>query len=34
MPGLDAGWSRTVSVPDADGIPRTWHILDNGVEPS
>jgi acyl-coenzyme A synthetase/AMP-(fatty) acid ligase/pimeloyl-ACP methyl ester carboxylesterase len=34
MPGLDAGWSRTVSVPDADGVPRTWHILDNGVEPS
>jgi acyl-coenzyme A synthetase/AMP-(fatty) acid ligase/pimeloyl-ACP methyl ester carboxylesterase len=34
MPGLDASWSRTVCVPDADGIPRTWHILDNGVEPS
>jgi pimeloyl-ACP methyl ester carboxylesterase len=34
MPGLDAGWSRTVSVPDADGVPRTWHILDNRVEPS
>ena len=34
MPSLDAAWSRTVSVPDADGVTRTWHILDNDAEPT
>ncbi|MFP5284001.1 MAG: hypothetical protein ACLGIF_11190, partial [Actinomycetes bacterium] len=31
LPGLDPGWSRTVVVADADGVPRRWHLLDNGV---
>lgn len=34
LPGLDRSWSRTVTAPDAEGIPRTWHVLDNGVEPT
>jgi olefin beta-lactone synthetase len=34
LPGVDLAWSRTVTVPDADGVPRCWHLLDNGVEPS
>jgi acyl-coenzyme A synthetase/AMP-(fatty) acid ligase/pimeloyl-ACP methyl ester carboxylesterase len=34
LPGVDPAWSRTVTVPDGDGVPRTWHLLDNGVEPS
>ena len=33
LPGLDPSWSRTVTVPDRDGVPRTWHLLDNGAEP-
>lgn len=33
LPGLDPSWSRTVSVPDREGVPRTWHLLDNGAEP-
>ncbi|WP_236554056.1 alpha/beta fold hydrolase [Nocardioides sp. AX2bis] len=33
LPGLDPSWSRTVTVEDTDGVPRTWHYLDNGVEP-
>ena len=32
LPGLDATWSRRVEVVDADGVPRTWHVLDNGRE--
>jgi acyl-coenzyme A synthetase/AMP-(fatty) acid ligase/pimeloyl-ACP methyl ester carboxylesterase len=32
MPELDTRWSRLVSVGDADGVPRTWHVLDNGAE--
>ncbi|WP_343912233.1 alpha/beta fold hydrolase [Ornithinicoccus hortensis] len=28
-PGLDPAWSRTVRSPDAEGVPRTWHVLDN-----
>ena len=32
LPGLDPSWSRVVSVPDASGTPRRWHLLDNGVE--
>ena len=34
MPGLDAAWSREVGVVDQDGVPRTWHVLDNGVSPT
>jgi olefin beta-lactone synthetase len=34
MPGLDAAWSREVAVIDRDGVPRTWHVLDNGVAPT
>ncbi|WP_238146776.1 alpha/beta fold hydrolase [Ornithinimicrobium murale] len=30
LPGLDPTWSRTLSAPDAEGTPRTWHVLDNG----
>lgn len=33
LPGLVRAWSRTVTVPDTDGTPRTWHLLDNGAEP-
>lgn len=33
LPGLDRVWSRSVTVPDTDGTPRTWHLLDNGAEP-
>ena len=33
MPGVDAAWSRLVQASDADGIPRTWHVLDNGLAP-
>ena len=28
LPGLDPTWSRRLDVPDADGIPRTWHYLE------
>jgi acyl-coenzyme A synthetase/AMP-(fatty) acid ligase/pimeloyl-ACP methyl ester carboxylesterase len=31
LPGLDPAWSRTLRVADADGVPHTWHVLDNGV---
>jgi acyl-coenzyme A synthetase/AMP-(fatty) acid ligase/pimeloyl-ACP methyl ester carboxylesterase len=31
LPGLDPAWSRHVRVPGADGVPHTWHVLDNGV---
>jgi acyl-CoA synthetase (AMP-forming)/AMP-acid ligase II/pimeloyl-ACP methyl ester carboxylesterase len=31
LPGLDPAWSRHVAVTDADGVQRTWHVLDNGV---
>jgi acyl-coenzyme A synthetase/AMP-(fatty) acid ligase/pimeloyl-ACP methyl ester carboxylesterase len=31
LPGLDPTWSRTITVPDASGVPRTWHLLDNRV---
>jgi acyl-coenzyme A synthetase/AMP-(fatty) acid ligase/pimeloyl-ACP methyl ester carboxylesterase len=34
LPGVDPAWSRTVTVPDPDGVPHRWHLLDNGVEPS
>ncbi|MDP1876919.1 MAG: AMP-ligase, partial [Actinomycetota bacterium] len=28
LPGLDARWSRLVAARDADGVRRTWHVLD------
>ena len=31
LPGVDPAWSRTVTVPDASGTKRCWHLLDNGV---
>jgi olefin beta-lactone synthetase len=31
LPGLDPAWSQHVTVDDADGVPRSWHFLDNGV---
>lgn len=31
LPGIEASWSRTIVVPDGAGVPRTWHLLDNGV---
>lgn len=34
FPGLDPAWSRKVTAPDAEGTPRTWHVLDNGVQPT
>ena len=33
MPGVDPSWSRLVQAVDAEGVPRTWHVLDNGVAP-
>jgi acyl-coenzyme A synthetase/AMP-(fatty) acid ligase/pimeloyl-ACP methyl ester carboxylesterase len=32
LDGLDPTWSRLVSTPDLDGVGRTWHVLDTGVE--
>jgi acyl-coenzyme A synthetase/AMP-(fatty) acid ligase/pimeloyl-ACP methyl ester carboxylesterase len=34
MPGLEPGWSRFVTIRDADGAERRWHLLDNGAEPA
>lgn len=31
-PGLDPAWSRLVTATDGDGVERTWHVLDNGVD--
>ncbi|MDJ0792250.1 MAG: alpha/beta fold hydrolase [Acidimicrobiia bacterium] len=31
LPGLDAEWSRLVTARDAEGIDRTWHVLDTGA---
>lgn len=28
LPGLDPSWSRRIDVVDADGVPRTWHLLE------
>lgn len=28
LPGVDPAWSRTVQAVDADGVSRTWHLLD------
>ena len=33
MPGVDPAWSRLVPAVDAEGVLRTWHVLDNGVAP-
>jgi olefin beta-lactone synthetase len=33
MPGVDLTWSRLVLANDAEGVPRTWHVLDNGIAP-
>lgn len=30
LAGLDPAWSRLVTAPDVDGLPRTWHVLDRG----
>lgn len=32
LPGLDPFWSRLVTAVDSEGVERTWHVLDNGVE--
>lgn len=32
LPGLDPAWSRRVQAPDADGIDRTWHLLQTGED--
>lgn len=29
-PGVDPAWSRVVPAPDAEGVPRRWHLLDTG----
>ena len=34
LDGVDPSWSRRVTAPDGQGVTRTWHVLDNGVEPS
>lgn len=28
LPGIDPTWSRRIDVPDADGLVRTWHLLE------
>jgi acyl-coenzyme A synthetase/AMP-(fatty) acid ligase/pimeloyl-ACP methyl ester carboxylesterase len=33
MPGVDPVWSRLVPAIDAEGVQRTWHVLDNHVAP-
>ena len=33
MPGVDPAWSRLVQAKDSESVPRTWHVLDNGVAP-
>jgi olefin beta-lactone synthetase len=33
MPGVDPTWSRLVPAIDPEGIPRTWHVLDNDIAP-
>ena len=30
LDGLDPAWSRLVDAPDAQGVPRRWHLLDTG----
>jgi acyl-coenzyme A synthetase/AMP-(fatty) acid ligase/pimeloyl-ACP methyl ester carboxylesterase len=31
LAGLDASWSRLVEAVDADGVTRTWHVLDSAA---
>jgi olefin beta-lactone synthetase len=33
MPDLDPTWSRLIHAVDAEGVLRSWHVLDNGVQP-
>jgi acyl-coenzyme A synthetase/AMP-(fatty) acid ligase/pimeloyl-ACP methyl ester carboxylesterase len=33
MPGVDPAWSKLIHAVDAEGVLRTWHVLDNGVVP-
>jgi len=30
LPGVNPAWSRRIDAPDAEGITRSWHVLDNG----
>lgn len=30
LPGVDPAWSRQIDAPDAEGVTRSWHVLDNG----
>ena len=32
LPGLEARWSRLVEARDADGVARTWHVLDTHAD--
>ena len=32
LPGLRPNWSRLITATDDEGVERTWHVLDNGVE--
>ena len=34
LAGLDPSWSRLVTATDADGVDRTWHVLDTHHESS
>ncbi|MGA8210014.1 MAG: alpha/beta fold hydrolase, partial [Nocardioidaceae bacterium] len=34
LPALDPRWSRLVTATDDAGLQRTWHVLDNAVEPT
>ena len=34
LPGLNPAWSRLVTARDGDGVTRTWHVLDNGADPT
>jgi acyl-coenzyme A synthetase/AMP-(fatty) acid ligase/pimeloyl-ACP methyl ester carboxylesterase len=33
MSAVDPAWSRLIEAADAEGVLRTWHVLDNGVAP-
>ena len=35
LPGLDPAWSRSMTLTSSgDGVEHTWHLLDNGAEPT
>jgi pimeloyl-ACP methyl ester carboxylesterase len=34
LDGVDPSWSRRVTALDGQGVTRTWHVLDNGAQPS